>query len=69
MTAAELVRALERDGWYRHHQVGSHLILKHPRKPGRVSVPVHARKTIKLGTLKGILDDAGLSVDELRALL
>ncbi len=25
ITAAELLRALRRDGWYEHHQVGSHV--------------------------------------------
>jgi predicted RNA binding protein YcfA (HicA-like mRNA interferase family) len=69
ITARELVRALHRAGWYDDRQVGSHLTLLHSTRAGRVVVPMHAGKTIKPGLLRGILADAGLSVDELVALL
>jgi len=69
VTAAELLRALRRNGWEEDHQTGSHVILLHPGRPGRVSVPVHSGRTLRLGTLKSILDQAGLTADELRALL
>ena len=69
IAAAELLRALKRDGWYEHHQVGSHLHLKHPTKAGRVVLPIHAGKLVKPGTLTGVLADAGLSIDRLRDLL
>ncbi len=69
ITATELLRALRRDGWYVHRQRGSHLVLKHPVKAGRVVVANHPGVTIKPGTLQGILDDAGISVDRLRELL
>ncbi|MBI2939618.1 MAG: type II toxin-antitoxin system HicA family toxin [Chloroflexi bacterium] len=69
MTSAELLRALRRDGWYDHRQVGSHLHLKHPSKLDRIVVPTHAGKILKLGTLEDILSDAGLSVDDLQRLL
>ena len=69
VTAAELLRALRRDGWLEQRQSGSHVLLRHPTKPGRVIVPRHAGKIIKPGTLVSILDAASLTVDELRALL
>lgn len=69
ITAAELLRALRRAGWVEDHQTGSHVILRHPERPGRVSVPVHAGRTLRLGTLKNILDQADLTADELRQLL
>jgi len=65
ITAAELLRALRRDGWLPDHQTGSHMALLHPTKPGRVVVPIHPGKIIKLKTLQGILDDAGLTADDL----
>ena len=69
VTAKEVVRALRRDGWYEDHQRGSHLYLLHPTKPKRVTVSLHANKTLKPATLASILDDAGLTVDEFRRLL
>jgi predicted RNA binding protein YcfA (HicA-like mRNA interferase family) len=67
-TAAEVLSALARDGWYRSSQSGSHVILRHPAKPGRVPVPFH-RGTLKTGTLANILDQAALTADEFRDLL
>lgn len=69
VTAAELLRALRRDGWRDYRQKGGHLHLKHPSKPGRATVPQHAGRILKPATLKAILDQAGLTDDELRNLL
>jgi predicted RNA binding protein YcfA (HicA-like mRNA interferase family) len=69
ITAAELLRVLRRDGWQQIRQSGSHVILVHPTKRGRVTVPKHASTTLKLKTLSTILDQAGLTIDELRELL
>lgn len=69
VTPRRLIRALERAGFFVHHVKGSHYYLKHPDRPAlRVSVPYHARD-IKRGTLRAILREAGLSVDELISLL
>jgi predicted RNA binding protein YcfA (HicA-like mRNA interferase family) len=62
-TAAEVLRALARDGWTVSRQSGAHAVLRHPTKPGRVVVPVH-RGTLKLGTMASILAQAGLSPDD-----
>lgn len=43
--------------------------MKHPSKPGRLVIPVHAGKTLKVGLLADILKDAGLTPDDLRGLL
>jgi predicted RNA binding protein YcfA (HicA-like mRNA interferase family) len=69
ITAADLLRALRKDGWQQVRQSGSHVHLTHPTKPGRVTVPRHAGVTIKPKTLATILEQAGLTVDELRGLL
>lgn len=69
ITAAELLRALFRDGWYRAHQVGSHLALRHDGRPGKVTVPVHAGAILAPKTLQSILDQTGLTADQLRDLL
>jgi predicted RNA binding protein YcfA (HicA-like mRNA interferase family) len=64
------LRALGRDGWIISRQSGSHVILRHPERPGRVAVLRHGGgKTRRLGTLAAIIEAAGLTVDELRRLL
>lgn len=65
----EVIRALERAGFFFHHATGSHHYYKHPDKPNvRVSVAVHARE-LKRGTLVGIIKDAGMTIDEFINLL
>jgi predicted RNA binding protein YcfA (HicA-like mRNA interferase family) len=65
----QLIRALERAGFFVHHTRGSHYYLRHPDKPGiLVTIPYHNRD-LKLGTLRSILRQAGLTVDELHDLL
>jgi predicted RNA binding protein YcfA (HicA-like mRNA interferase family) len=65
----EVVSALERAGFVVHHQTGSHLVLKHHGPPPRrVTVPMHARD-VKRGTLRSIIREAGMSVEEFTALL
>jgi predicted RNA binding protein YcfA (HicA-like mRNA interferase family) len=50
--------------------VGSHVTLRHRADPTRrATVPVHGGKPVKLGTLRTILKGAGVTVDELKALL
>ncbi|MEK6689875.1 MAG: type II toxin-antitoxin system HicA family toxin [Nitrospirota bacterium] len=65
LTAKELVSTLKKFGFYEHHKRGSHLILKHTAKNCRVSVPMHSGKILKLGTLKSILEEAGLTVEDI----
>jgi predicted RNA binding protein YcfA (HicA-like mRNA interferase family) len=67
VSGAELIRALERDGWQVVRQRGSHVRLKKPNRRNALVVPLH--KEIRKGTLAGILRDAGLTPDELRKLL
>ncbi len=69
VTATEFVRALQRDGWFYVRQHGSDQFFAHSTKPGLVVVPAHRGKTLGLGLLKKLLDDAGLTVEELERLL
>lgn len=63
LKAKELIRVLTRLGFYKHHQVGSHAQFKHPNGC-RITVPIHHGKDIGRRTLKGIIDDLDLSVEE-----
>lgn len=59
--------ALERAGFLFLRQRGSHMIPRRASPPAWVVVPDHRR--VKPGTLRGIIADAGLTVDEFIALL
>jgi predicted RNA binding protein YcfA (HicA-like mRNA interferase family) len=65
-----VVRALKRAGFAVDRIVGSHHILVYPGDPTRtVTVPVHSGRDLKPGTLRAIIRQAGLSVEEFRDLL
>ena len=58
----ELVKALQRIGFVVSRQKGSRIILKRSEPYRRVVVPNH--KSIRPGTLRHILDEAGITVEE-----
>jgi len=60
VSGTEVVRTLERLGFILLRQKGSHIILR--RGPTGCVVPNH--REIKMGTLSGILKQAGVSVEE-----
>lgn len=64
VTGKQLVKILERRGWYVKRVRGSHHILRHPNVPDAIPVPVHGSQPIKRGTLGNILRTAGISRDE-----
>jgi predicted RNA binding protein YcfA (HicA-like mRNA interferase family) len=60
VSGKEAVKALERLGFAQVRQKGSHLILR--RGPTGCVVPLH--REIKVGTLSGILKQAGVTAEE-----
>lgn len=67
VSGQECIRALEKVGFKYHSQAGSHVTLKRDDPIARVTVPLH--KDLKLGTLRSILRQADLSIEEFVALL
>ncbi len=65
----EVLRALDRAGFAEVRTSGSHVILKKDGHPSTVSVPCHAGKDVKKGTLRGILRSAALTEEQFLALL
>lgn len=61
--STKLLQILRKLGFYKQHQVGSHIQLKH-LDGRRVTVPFHKGKDIRRGTLKGIISDLNLTVEE-----
>ena len=59
-SGAAIVKALERLGFAKIRQSGSHVILR--RGPKGCVVPMHGE--VKVGTLAGILRQADISPDE-----
>lgn len=59
MHSSELVKIVEKDGWYHVSTKGSHRQYKHPTKKGRVTIP-HPKKDLPKKTVESILKQAGL---------
>jgi len=67
ISGRECVRALEKAGFYFKRQRGSHIVLRRDTPFAQVVVPDH--KTLDRGTLRAIIRQAGLSVNEFVGLL
>jgi len=61
--ANELIRVLNKLGFFKFHQVGSHAQFKHVDGK-KVTVPIHAGKDIGKKMLKGIINDLDLTIEE-----
>ena len=60
MKVQDLVKIIEKDGWYLVRTRGSHRQSHHPSKPGPVTVAGKSGVDIPPGTLNSILKQAGL---------
>lgn len=60
MKIRDIVKLIERDGWYLVVTKGSHRQYKHPIKPGRVTIAGHPNDDLAPGTLNSVLKQAGL---------
>lgn len=64
ITPKKLLKILKKKGFYIHHQVGSHIVLKsHADESKRVTLPMH-NKDLRPGTLSSILKQAGIDRKE-----
>lgn len=61
MKVKEIIKIIEKDGWYVIRQKGSHQQYKHSKKRGLVTIPVHRLSDdLPKGLEKSILKQAGL---------
>lgn len=68
VSGRKAVKALAKVGYALDHQTGSHMILRQGRPPHRrLTVPNH--RALAKGTLRAIIREAGLTVQEFEALL
>ena len=64
-----VIRALKRARFYEYHRAGNHIQLRHASNSSlRVTIPFQ-RKDLTPKTLKSIIEQAGLTVDEFIKLL
>lgn len=75
LSGQQVVKALERAGFYVLHQKGSHIIMRRDQPKTTVSVPGHSHVSVpghsqlRVGTLRVILHQANLTIAELTELL
>ena len=65
ISGKRLCKILERNGWILDRIQGSHHIYVHPGNPKILTVPVHANRDLRKGTVRKILKDSGLTEDEI----
>ncbi len=69
ITTRVMISALEKDGFYLHHQVCSHQTYKKAGTPYRVTISYHhSSDTIPPGTLHRIIKQINWTEDDLRRL-
>ena len=70
VSARKVIQVLRRAGFQVDRIVGSHHVPVYPGDPARtVVVPYHSRHDLKPGTLRSIVPQAGLSVQEFNEFL
>jgi predicted RNA binding protein YcfA (HicA-like mRNA interferase family) len=68
VSGRDAVKAFKNIGYALDHQTGSHLILRQSTSPHRrLTVPNH--RELAKGTLRSLIREAGLTVEEFCALL
>jgi predicted RNA binding protein YcfA (HicA-like mRNA interferase family) len=67
ISGKEAAKAFQRAGWQPVGQVGSHLVLIKPGVRVNLSIPQH--RELSVGTLRALIRNAGLTVDEFLELL
>ncbi len=69
VTGDKVVKAFSKVGWIVARQKGSHIIMVKEGSPVILTIPVHKNKPVKRGTLRDLIKDAGLTVEEFCRLL
>jgi len=65
----KVVKAFSKVGWVAVRQRGSHVIMVRENSVVTLSIPVHRNRPVKRGTLRDLIRDAGLTVEEFCELL
>jgi predicted RNA binding protein YcfA (HicA-like mRNA interferase family) len=60
-----LCKIVERHGWILKRVTGSHHIYAKDDVEAILSIPVHSNRDLPTGTLRSLMKDAGLSLEDL----
>ena len=69
VSGKDVVKALSKIGFEHVRTTGSHAILNKQTEQGKVTIPVPLHKELAKGTLKSIMKQAELTLDDLLKLL
>ena len=69
VSGEQAVKALERLGFVRVRQRGSHVVMKKTTVEGSIGCVVPAHRVIAIGTLRSVLRQAGVSPEEFLGVL
>ena len=70
LTGKQIEKAILKAGWYLHHSRGSHFYYRNTDYPGRqITIPIHSGEIVPRGTLRSIIEQANLNVDEFNKLI
>jgi predicted RNA binding protein YcfA (HicA-like mRNA interferase family) len=64
MKIREVIKLIEKDGWYLVRVKGDHRQYKHPSKKGLVTISGHVNEDIATGTLNSMLKQVGLKEEK-----
>jgi predicted RNA binding protein YcfA (HicA-like mRNA interferase family) len=65
VSGKDLARVVERHGWVLLRVTGSHHIYGKTASMVRLSIPIHSNRPLKLGLLRHLLKQAGLTENEI----
>lgn len=69
VAARDVIRVAEQLGFAFDRQRGSHAVYLRATDKRRLVIPVHKGRELKPGTLRGLIDDMGLSVEAFAGML
>jgi len=64
VSGQEVIRALERLGFIQTRQRGSHVVVKKQTSEGSIGCVVPLHRELAIGTLRGLLRQAGVTPEE-----
>jgi len=67
LSGKDAVKAFQKAGWQKLGQVGSHVVMIKPGVRVNLSIPQH--RELSVGTLRALIRNAGLTVEEFQKLL
>lgn len=67
ISGRDAVKAFQKDGWRTIGQVGSHLVMVKEGMRVNLSIPQH--KELSIGTIRALVRNAGMTVDDFLRLL